>query len=339
MKPDDPSIPDLLAMNSRLKAELDETYRSITQLTNELEVQKEKLELLSFTDELTGLYNRRALMDRLVQEMLRSERHGSGLTIMLLDLDHFKQVNDTHGHLLGDEVLATFGRVIAEIARGSDAPARYGGEEFCVLLPETNLEGTLVLADRLRLEIARQPFPGVNGTTFHVTCSIGIAQFLPGQTDTVSSLLERADVALYAAKEGGRNCIRVSDAPQGGVPQPLILIVDDEEQVLSLTKRTLEELGYRVLTADNGQKAIELLSQNATEIAGVLLDLCMLRADGIKTSHAIEKVAPHLPIIVISGDAEEEARSHITEGRVVEFVQKPYRPHELNRILLDAIAA
>ncbi|GIX46361.1 MAG: hypothetical protein KatS3mg131_0572 [Candidatus Tectimicrobiota bacterium] len=155
-------------------------------------------------DDLTGLYNRRYLLDRLAEEFLRARRYGSPLCVAMLDLDHFKEVNDTYGHLMGDTVLATVGGVIRATVRATDIAGRYGGEEFCLVLTETKLEGARLLAERLRRRVAAEPFPAPHGATFFVTCSIGVAPFTPDMRN-VTTLLARADQALYQAKAAGRN--------------------------------------------------------------------------------------------------------------------------------------
>jgi two-component system cell cycle response regulator len=161
-------------------------------------------------DELTGVSNRRYLLDRLMQEMLRAQRYGSPLCILMIDLDHFKRINDTYGHIMGDTVLATVAGILRQTVRATDIPGRYGGEEFCVVLTETKREGAHLVAERLRRRIAAEAFPAADGNTFHVTCSIGLAQYHEDIKE-VLALIERADQALYRAKAAGRD--RVIHAP------------------------------------------------------------------------------------------------------------------------------
>lgn len=155
-------------------------------------------------DGLTGLANRRYLMERLSQEMERAERYETSLSVIMLDLDKFKSFNDSYGHVKGDELLKAFSSMVKKAVRSTDIPGRYGGEEFCIVLPNTSVKGALVIAERIRaamealritLEDGRPP---VGRTT-----SIGVAEFSTG--DSIEKLLSHADTALYQAKEAGRN--------------------------------------------------------------------------------------------------------------------------------------
>lgn len=155
---------------------------------------------LSDTDELTRLANRRKLMSRLDEEIALSNRHGSPLSLMLVDLDHFKRVNDTWGHLLGDQVLQTLAELCTDTLRSEDLVARLGGEEFAIMLPLTPYVRCLPLAERLRQRIAEHDFGLPQGD---ITVSIGIAEHRVGEAR--ETLIERADRGLYAAKRKGRN--------------------------------------------------------------------------------------------------------------------------------------
>jgi diguanylate cyclase (GGDEF)-like protein len=159
----------------------------------------------AITDELTGLSNQRRFRDLLAKETERAKRFKHDLSLLMLDLDDFKKVNDTHGHLQGDDVLKAVAVAVREESRGVDEPARYGGEELAVALPETSADGAHELAERIRtrIEDVRVPLRDGRGTT-GVTVSIGVAQ-LGGSVDSPDQLIEAADKALYAAKRGGKN--------------------------------------------------------------------------------------------------------------------------------------
>ena len=157
------------------------------------------------TDELTGLPNNRRFRRWIATEVARSERFGHDLSLLMLDIDDFKRVNDTHGHLQGDEVLRQVGRILREESRGIDAPARYGGEEFAIGLPETDLQGAVEFAERVRERIEQTEVPMVDGEgTMRVTTSVGAATAAASGRD-VRSLVDAADQALYRAKRGGKN--------------------------------------------------------------------------------------------------------------------------------------
>jgi diguanylate cyclase (GGDEF)-like protein len=168
------------------------------------------------TDSLTGLANRRTLDEELVLEWRRAHRVGDSLAFVLLDLDNFKQVNDTHGHPAGDAVLRAVGQVLLGGVRQVDLAGRYGGEEFALVLPETDLPGALKLAERLRAALESTPVELADGTTLHVTASFGVA--LKDQLGSADELVAVADEALYAAKGAGKN--RVMPDPAGGPQEP-----------------------------------------------------------------------------------------------------------------------
>ena len=184
-------------------------YLSIIEDDNlQLSEELDRVRLLSLTDELTRLPNRRAFMRRLEDEVSRVQRHGYPLSMVLMDLDHFKQVNDLQGHAAGDEVLRCYADEVLSIFRHHDLVARYGGEEFAVLLPNTLQDGVVCALQKVRRRldevIAAQQCDTVELPTF----SAGVAQFQAGETP--NSFIERADAALYVAKRKGRNCTEVS---------------------------------------------------------------------------------------------------------------------------------
>ena len=157
-------------------------------------------------DALTGVYNRRYLAERVLGEVEASRRFGEPLSLLLMDIDHFKRVNDTHGHGAGDEVLRVVSRTIGDSLRRSDTLARYGGEEFVVLARGTSLPGATRLAERLRAKVADTTC--IVERALRVTISIGVAELTAVDTD--KALLERADAALYDAKDSGRNRVAIA---------------------------------------------------------------------------------------------------------------------------------
>jgi two-component system cell cycle response regulator len=168
-----------------------------------------------FTDVLTGWHNRRYLQARMKEELARARRDNARLNCLMLDVDHFKRVNDTWGHVAGDVVLRELANRVEAQIRASDVAARYGGEEFVVLLPNTDEMSAEKLAERIRLAISASPFELPNGEQVVVTVSIGIAGVGPDRDDVDlknlgDSLIARADVALYRAKSAGRNRVQVA---------------------------------------------------------------------------------------------------------------------------------
>ena len=162
----------------------------------------------SVRDALTGCFTRGHALDVIDAELRRARRSQTPVSMIMFDLDHFKDVNDRHGHLCGDAVLSAVGKRMKEVLRGSDLKCRYGGEEFMVLLPETPLHGARRVAETLRKEIADRPVPW-SGEALTVTASFGLAQALPGEVN-VQAVIARADQALYRAKDDGRNCVRIA---------------------------------------------------------------------------------------------------------------------------------
>jgi diguanylate cyclase (GGDEF)-like protein len=162
----------------------------------------------SLRDGLTGCFNRTHAIDVIDTELRRARRSQLPVSLIMFDLDHFKDINDRYGHLCGDSVLAAVGAKMREVLRGSDVKCRYGGEEFLVLLPETPIEGAKRVADTLRRELAELPV-GWKGDVVRVTASFGVSVATMSEVDP-AALIARADAALYRAKDQGRNCVRLS---------------------------------------------------------------------------------------------------------------------------------
>lgn len=185
----------------------------VQDMTERVRAQRE-LERLARIDTLTGLFNRQYLMTRLAAEVARAARYPHPLCLMIIDLDHFKAVNDTYGHLAGDQVLTAAASVLAGSLRATDFTGRYGGEEFCVVLPETSADEAALVAERIRATLANTPVTLQGGASVRVTCSIGLAE---AQAPDIDALVACADAALYEAKRRGRNrVVRGERAPSGG---------------------------------------------------------------------------------------------------------------------------
>jgi diguanylate cyclase (GGDEF)-like protein len=192
--------PDEIA---RLSFELQAARRQLERKTIDLESVMAQVDEIAHTDLLTFLSNRRQIIGDIQREVAACDRYGKPLTIFMVDIDHFKRINDTLGHAAGDEVLRVLANQLLEGIRHSDNVGRYGGEEFLVVLPETALEPAVGLAERL-LELVRALKVDVGHQVVKLTISIGIAQYQTGQ-ETWEALLERADKALYQSKHAGRD--------------------------------------------------------------------------------------------------------------------------------------
>lgn len=161
------------------------------------------MEEFAKVDPMTGLHNRRWLEEMYTREISRCNTGNISLTAFMLDIDHFKKVNDTFGHLAGDQVLMAIAHTLTESLRPSDMPVRYGGEEFSVFLPSTSMEDAKIVAERVRSRVEQTHIALPSGAMVHITISIGITERVAD--DTVAGLIERADKALYHAKQNGRN--------------------------------------------------------------------------------------------------------------------------------------
>jgi two-component system, cell cycle response regulator len=186
---------------SELLARVDAALK-IKRLQDRLRQQNHQLASLSRTDTLTGAFNRRHLNEKISDIFAAAHRHGDQVAVLMIDVDHFKLINDRHGHRAGDEVLKTVVRRLQAKLRGQDTFGRWGGEEFLVLMPRAEPRGAATLAERLRATVADEPFPVDDGDPLRVTVSIGIACDRGSDPD---ELISAADRAMYEAKEAGRN--------------------------------------------------------------------------------------------------------------------------------------
>jgi diguanylate cyclase (GGDEF)-like protein len=217
-----PALDQLAADANAQLVEMNNTYAALVrrlealviekdQLTKDLQRANSELASLAATDGLTQLPNKRSFNEVLARELALADRNATALSLVVVDVDHFKKINDTWGHAVGDIVLAHLADILKKSLRTSDFAARYGGEEFVLLLPCTPRDGAALVAERVRAMVAEKPFPANDGTV-SVNVSLGVASIIgPGCRDAAAKFFERADAALYAAKNGGRN--RVVCAP------------------------------------------------------------------------------------------------------------------------------
>jgi diguanylate cyclase (GGDEF)-like protein len=189
----------------RVEGRLSQAYLLVEDVTETVSYQR-RLAELALRDGLTQAWNRRYFDRRLAEELERERRYGRGLSLAMLDIDHFKAVNDSFGHQFGDEALKTVAATCAAAIRATDVLARYGGEEFCVLLPETGAEGARGVAERAREAVQARDVEALGRRT-RLTVSVGLSAASAG--DSPDSVLRRADAALYRAKESGRNRVEV----------------------------------------------------------------------------------------------------------------------------------
>jgi diguanylate cyclase (GGDEF)-like protein len=195
---------------SGLKLRTDTEIKALSNQNRRFQKLQDQLAKLSVTDGLTDLHNHRYFQDQLAKEIKRLARNNEGLSILILDIDDFKKLNDNYGHAAGDEFLKQLALILRESVRDTDVLARYGGEEFVVIATGTKLAGAQMLAEKLRTTIAETSF--IVDETMRprrVTVSIGVAEYSHSRTELFTS----ADAALYRAKDAGKNCVMVAEAP------------------------------------------------------------------------------------------------------------------------------
>jgi len=195
---------ELEEKNQRLEAEIEERVKA----EQALREAADKLQRQVVLDPMTEVYNRRHFFEVATRELARARRYGNAISFMLIDVDHFKLVNDKYGHLVGDQVIKIFAKICQESLRQSDVLARYGGEEFVVFLSETGDGKAFQAAERLRQIIENYPFPTDKGH-LHITASFGVVVFIGESDVTLDALIDRSDQALYQSKARGRNQVTV----------------------------------------------------------------------------------------------------------------------------------
>ena len=169
---------------------------------------QEQLERLANIDSLTGLLNRRAILNKLDEYIANTRRYEDNLSVLMLDIDHFKRINDKYGHVTGDDVLERVASLLQKRIRDTDTAGRYGGEEFLITLPKTDLSSALIVAERIRRSIKVTKMKNPTGKVFLITISQGLEIYQPG--DDIHSLISRVDSLLYQAKRNGRDRIETS---------------------------------------------------------------------------------------------------------------------------------
>ncbi|HLP48514.1 MAG TPA: GGDEF domain-containing protein [Candidatus Deferrimicrobium sp.] len=190
-------------------------YLSIHRLKKDLSQAQEKVEAMTITDEFTKIYNRKYFLTKIDEEFQRAKRYGRPLCCIMMDIDYFKNLNDTYGHYFGDSILEQVAGILKTNCRTSDTVARYWGEEFIILLPEVGQEGAAVTAEKIRLLVEQAEISTTAGTPIPITASLGAAYFSPTHLKKESDyqqLIKAADAALYLAKLNGRNRVEIFES-------------------------------------------------------------------------------------------------------------------------------
>jgi diguanylate cyclase (GGDEF)-like protein len=277
-------------------------------------------------DALTDLYNRQAFHDKLGRELARARRFGHELTVVTIDLDAFKQVNDTLGHLAGDAVLRRLSTLLRTHTREQDIVGRLGGDEFAVALVEAGMVTAHDLMRRLRIHLvpARRQFglPREFGISFGAAC-------FPNDGDTVEKLLFHADGGLYRAKGPGRG-LKMQDAghaPHLGAVR--VLVADDDAGLRALCRAALEAEGFEVSEAAHGDEAIDRAREHAPDV--LLLDVAMPHRDGWQVLDELAEGdgTADVPVVMMTGSASQENLERADRAGVLDFLSKPFEPSEL----------
>ncbi|KAF5071160.1 Regulator of RpoS [anaerobic digester metagenome] len=249
-------------------------------------------------DVLTSAYTRRFFVERFAQEKAKYQRDGSVFSVVFIDLDHFKEINDTYGHVFGDSLLKSFVAEFKASFRPSDQIFRYGGDEFLLLLPQTTIVEAFRVVERIRQKFQRKVFnPAINSHKVYVTFSVGITEFNGGDK-TLEDILDEADRQLYRSKERGRACTSfVNDAIETTNEKKRVLICDDSSTVSRLINSRLTRLGLETRAVTTGKDALALFSEFKPHL--LILDIILPDLNGVDVLKEIRRIAKGQPVKVI----------------------------------------
>lgn len=292
-----------------------------------------QFEQIAFCDGLTGVFNRRYFDQQLRMEMDRSKRNGSLLSLALIDIDRFKQINDTYGHPFGDLVLQGLGKFLSKNVRSTDFLARLGGEEFAILFPDTpeQLAGEVMVQVLQTINVTS--IAELNGNPFYITFSGGVVQY--GADMTPKQLLEGADEGLYRAKQNGRNRIELAhgrlagDEKERNIEVKHVLIVDDSEQERLALATALEVEALKIRTAVSAEDALELITKQSFDLC--IIDDVMPRVDGMTLMKKI-KMNPDtksIKIIMLQSKGKSSDMIRYLNAGADDCLAKPVSPFEL----------
>lgn len=285
-------------------------------------------------DPLTGIGNRLRLAEDLAGLCARVERYGHAYCVAMFDVDHFKDYNDSEGHLHGDDVLRHVAAALRDAVRGGDAVYRYGGEEFVVLLPEQTLESAATAADRLRATVEALALPHPRGGV--VTVSAGVAGLGDGACSP-EALFEMADKALYAAKEAGRNRVEVRAVETGKTERAIRLVIADDDPMIRLTLSALakRETGFDLVgEAEDTSGAIAMAALRRPDV--VLLDVDMPGGGGVTAAQGIRDACPTSRIVALSADESMAAQLDMSRAGAVGYLIKGAPDAEIARVIRSA---
>ncbi|HSI67827.1 MAG TPA: diguanylate cyclase [Planococcus sp. (in: firmicutes)] len=304
----------------------------VSYITNRLRSQ-EAITRETLYDELTDARNRRNFNDVLSQMTILAERTGKPFTLVLLDLDHFKRVNDRYGHPGGDEVLTAFSHLFLNLKRDSDYFFRYGGEEFALMLPDTKAQEALTLVDRIRTSVTGTDFKISHHEPFHITFSAGISEYRLKQ----ESLVSNADQALYQAKVNGRNQTIVYESANDKLRRKLnIIIVDDDSLVRKIVSKQLsnwklDDVDIHIEEYADGLLFIESKWYRPDENYMILLDGVMPKMDGLEVLSYLRTQYPHEKIMIsmLTSRSNESDVVLALKSGADDYIVKPFYSQEI----------
>ena len=302
---------------------------------------------LAIHDPITGLYNRRHLEEVLERTWEVSSRYDHPMAVVMIDLDHFKTLNDTFGHLIGDQALSELSELLRKVVRASDIIARYGGDEMVVVLPQAERAEARAFCERL-IHAVRKKLFCANTQPLHLTVSIGVTDSQnSGRPRNASDILDQADQALYSAKKAGRDTYRIwsdvvrKDATpqiqsafkeaQLGLTQAeyagekgRIMIVDDEPSVCMILKQILIKESYKITTASSVDKAVKTLTEHQGEFDLVITDLNMPEKGGIDLLRELDSADKSIIKLVMTGDVTTDNAIASLRHGAYDFIAKPF---------------
>ncbi|MGM0369927.1 MAG: response regulator [Bacillota bacterium] len=282
-------------------------------------------------DELTGAYTKSYFHERAKEEKERFNRGNERFAIAFLDLDNFKEINDSNGHLVGDQVLQGFTDFLKKNLRTIDQVYRFGGDEFLVLFPQTTADDAYQVVNRLKDELQVEQLKGLDLEN-KVTFSSGISQ-LESLDESIEELLERADQSLYKVKQNGKNGVAINSNLGITRENKKILIVDDEDIIVDLVRTRLSSLGYSIEYSSNGQSGIELVEEYQPDL--MIIDLMMPKINGFEVIRQLKnnRANQQLKIIVLSSKTSDKDINRSFELGADDYLAKPFSLAELeNRV-------
>ena len=302
--------------------------------------QFKKIQHLSMIDQLTDIPNRRCFEIKVNEEWDRASREQTPLSVIMLDIDHFKKYNDTYGHQQGDVALAAMSKLLMNVLRRpGDFAARWGGEEFILLLPNTSTQGAYDVAENVRKLTEEMTIPASDGSATRLTVSIGVNTRVPGQSCSIDKFVSWTDMALYTAKNKGRNRVCIFEMPtenegfkKSETKKGLIFIVDDNETNLTVAEDSLIK-HYKVIALPSAAKMFEALSKFMPDL--ILLDVEMPDMDGFEAMKKLKSSDRYanIPVIFLTGLSDAESEAYGIELGAVDFIMKPFtEPVLINRI-------